>query len=107
MLLTSILCLPLAVALVCLFARSRPVLAWVNVAGQVGVLALGIKLFDAIIANQGEAVVEWGEFLRADALSAWMVFLVAIVSLSAALYAVRYFRGDLPQATMTERRVRE
>src|SRR5262249_943046 len=89
------------------FARSRPVLEWANVVGQVGVFALGVKLFDAIVANQGEAVTEWGEFLRADALSAWMVFLVAVVSLSAALYAVRYFRGALPQAAVTERRVRE
>src|SRR5262249_12540723 len=89
------------------FARSRPVLEWANVVGQVGVFALGVKLFDAIVANQGEAVTEWGEFLRADALSGWMVFLVAVVSLSAALYAVRYFRGVLPQGVLTERRIRE
>jgi len=82
-------------------------LEWANVVGQVGVFALGVKLFDAIVAKRGEAVTEWGEFLRADALSAWMVFLVAVVSLSAALYAVRYFRGALPQAAVTERRIRE
>ena len=39
MLLTSILCVPLAVGLLCLFARPRAVLEWLNIAGFAAVLA--------------------------------------------------------------------
>ncbi|MBI3875925.1 MAG: hypothetical protein HY300_08210 [Verrucomicrobia bacterium] len=60
-----------------------------------------------MLTNNGEAVTEWDEFLRADALSAFMVLLVAVVSLATSLYAVRYFRRDLADAAVTERRVRE
>src|SRR5439155_529466 len=54
-----------------------------------------------------KVVTAWDEFLRADALSAWMVLLISIVSLATSLYAVRYFRRDLADATVTERRFRE
>jgi len=55
----------------------------------------------------GEAVNEGNEFLRADALSAWMVLLISVVSLATSLYAVRYFRRDLANAVVNERRFRE
>src|SRR5439155_505869 len=54
-----------------------------------------------------KVVTAWDEFLRADALSAWMVLLISIVSLATSLYAVRYFRRDLADATVTEKRFRE
>jgi len=107
MLLTFLLCIPLVVGLVSLFAYPRALLEFLNIAGLAGVLALGIRLFNVIIANHSQALTEWGEFLRADALSAWMVLLISLVSLAAALYAVRYFRRDLIGAAVTERRVRE
>jgi hydrogenase-4 component F len=60
-----------------------------------------------VIANNGIAITEWNEFLRADALSAWMLLLVPTVSLSSAIYAMRYFRRDLADAVVTPRRFRE
>jgi hydrogenase-4 component F len=107
MLLTSILCVPLVIGLLCLFARPRKLVEFLNIAGFVSVLVLGVKLFKTVVANKGNAVAEWGEFLRADALSTWMVLLIAVVSLATSLYAVRYFRRDLADATVTERRFRE
>ena len=68
---------------------------WLNVAGFSVALLLAVKLFKAVLANNGTALTEWGEFLRADALSAWMVLLISVVSLGTSLYAVRYFRRDL------------
>src|SRR5881409_1800778 len=107
MLLTSILCVPLVVGLVCLVARPRALVEWLNIVGFLTVLVLGVKLLKAVLARTGAALTEWNEFLRADALSAWMVLLISIVSLATSLYAVRYFRRDLADATVTERGFRE
>ncbi len=107
MLLTSILCVPFVVGLLCLFARPRGLVEWLNIVGFLTVLVLGVKLLNAVLANHGAAVTEWAEFLRADALSAWMVLLIAVVSLATSLYAVRYFRRELAEAAVTERRFRE
>ena len=107
MLLISILVVPLAVALLCLFAYPRGLVEALNIAGFVIVLLLGVKLFQTVLANAGNAATAWDEFLRADALSAWMVLLISIVSLATSLYAVRYFRRHLADATVTERRFRE
>jgi len=107
MLLISILCAPFVVGLLCLFARPHALMESLNIAGFVTVLILGVKLFKTVLTNNGNAVTQWNEFLRADALSAWMVLLIAIVSLATSLYAVRYFRRELANATVTERRFRE
>ena len=107
MLLTSILCVPLLVGLLCLVARPRALLEALNIAGFATVLVLGVKLFQAVLAKNGGAVTEWNEFLRADALSAWMVLLIAVVSLTTSLYAVHYFRRDLAAGALTARRARE
>jgi len=107
MLLISILCVPFVVGLFCLFARPHALMESLNIAGFVTVLILGVKLFKTVLTNNGHAVTEWNEFLRADALSAWMVLLIAIVSLATSLYAVRYFRRELADGTVTERRFRE
>src|ERR1017187_392395 len=107
MLLTYILLVPLLVGLLCLVARPRGLLEALNIAGFATVLVLGVKLFQAVLAKNGGAVTEWKEFLRADALSAWMVLLISVVSLSTSLYAVHYFRRDLATGTLRSRRVRE
>ena len=107
MLLTSILCAPFVVGLACLFARPRGLVELLNLAGFVTVLVLGVKLFNTVVANPGNAVTEWDKFLRADALSAWMVLLISVVSLATSLYAVRYFRRDLADGAVTEGRFRE
>src|SRR5262245_22568478 len=107
MLLTSILCVPFAIGLACLFARPRGLVESLNIAGFVSVLVLGVKLFKTVVTNKGAPFTEWAQFLRADALSAWMVLLVSSVSLATSIYAIRYFRRDLAEATVTEKRFRE
>src|SRR5450759_1239747 len=107
MLLTSILLVPLVVGLLCLIVRPRVSLEVLNIAGFAGTLGLGVMLIQAVLARKGAAVTEWNEFLRADALSAWMVLLISVVSLATALYAVHYFRRDLATGALTAQRVRE
>src|SRR2546425_1079641 len=107
MLLTTILCVPFVVGLACLFARPRASVESLNIAGFVIASVLGVKLVNTVLANNGAAVTEWDEFLRADALSAWMVLLISVVSLATSLYAVGYFRRDLADAVVNERRFRE
>jgi hydrogenase-4 component F len=107
MLLTSILCLPLAVGLLCLFAGPRKLLEWLNVAGAAVALGLTVELCGCLHLNKRPALTEWNDFLRADALSAWMALLIAVVTLAASVYAVPYFRRDLADGHVTWRRVRE
>ena len=107
MLLTSILCVPFVVGLLCIVARPRALMELLNIAGFASVLVLGVKLFKTVLANNRVAVSEWNEFLRADALSAWMVLLISVVSLASSIYAVNYFRRNLADAVVTARRFRE
>src|ERR1035437_2180972 len=107
MLLTSLLLIPLFVALLCLFARPRILLEVFNVAGFAIGLVLSVKLVRTVLARDGAAVTEGDEFLRADALSAWMVLLISVVSLMTVLYAVGYFRRDLAAGKVTTQRVRQ
>lgn len=107
MLLTFILGVPFAVGLLCLVVRPRFCWEAINLGGFAVVLLLGVKLGRDVLASPGAVVTEWNEFLRADALSAWMVLLIAAVSLATALYAVRYFRRDLTEGAVTAQRVRE
>jgi len=103
--LTLLLAVPAAAGLACLLMRSRRVLAALNVLAFGLTLALGVGLLHQVLT--GGAVTEWDEFLRADALSAWMVLLISSVSLASSLYAGRYFQRDLAAGAVTPGRVRE
>src|SRR5512146_1851015 len=70
-------------------------------------LGLGIALLYQVAPPTGRVVTEWNEFLSADALSAFMVLLISVVSLATSLYAGRYFRRDLAGGAVTPGRVKE
>ena len=105
LLLTPILIVPLLAGLLCLVVRSRRVMAALGVLAFSATLGLGIALVYQVLARG--VVTEWGGFLSADALSAWMVLLISVVSLASAIYAVGYLRRDLDDGAVTERRFRE
>jgi hydrogenase-4 component F len=105
MVLTCLLLVPLLAGLLCLLVRSRRVMEALNVLAFAGVLALGVRLFGQVLAHG--VVTEWRQFLYADALSAWMVLLISVVSLGTSLYAGRYFRRDLAAQMVTPGRVKE
>ena len=83
-LLTFILLAPLATGLLCLLARSPRVMALANTVAFGTTMVLGIVLLREVLPPHG-VVVEWQEFFRADALSAWMVLLISVVSLGSSL----------------------
>ncbi len=103
--LTVLLMVPVAAGLLCLVLRSVRLMEAVNVLGFGVALGLGVRLLGLVLARQ--VVTECGEFFRADALSAWMVLLIGVVSLGSSLYAGRYFRRDLEAGTVTVGRVKE
>ncbi len=105
MLLTALLLIPLLAGLLCWLVKPRWVLEMLNVATFSAALALGIALAARVLA--GGPVTEWRAFLRADALSAFMVLLIGLVSLASSLYAIGYLRRDLAAKRLTENRVRE
>ena len=105
MVLTPILLVPAVAGLACLVVRSRRVMEWLGVLAFGTTLALGLRLIQQVLAHG--VVQEWNEFLYADALSAWMVLLVSVVSLATSLYAGRYFRRDLAAGVATPGQVRE
>jgi hydrogenase-4 component F len=105
MLLTPLLLVTIMTALLCLLTRSRRVMEGLNMAAFAVALGLGMRLVPQVLARG--VVTEWHEFLYADALSAWMVLLISIVSLAAALYAGSYFRRDLAAGVVTAGRVKE
>src|SRR5437870_7356094 len=105
MLLTAIVASPVATGAVCLFLSSRRMMVSVGILAFALTLALGIDLLQQVLARG--VVVEWHEFLYADALSAWLVLLISAVSLATSLYAARYFERDLNDKATTPGRVRQ
>jgi hydrogenase-4 component F len=105
LLLTSILVAPLLAGLLCLRVSSRRVMAALGGLAFAITLGLGIALLHQVLARG--VVSEWNEFLVADALSAWMVLLISVVSLATSLYAGRYFERDALAGLATPGRVRE
>jgi hydrogenase-4 component F len=76
-----------------------------NVLAFGGTMILSIRLLFEVLDRR--VVTECHEFFYADALSAWMVLLISVVSLASAIYAVGYLRRDLADGAVTERRFRE
>lgn len=105
LLLTSILAVPVLAGLLCLVVRPPRVMAAFGVLAFSTTLGLGIVLGRQVLVRG--VVTEWREFLSADALSAWMVLLISVVSLATSLYAGRYFRRDVAAGAITAGRVRE
>ena len=81
MLLTALLLVPLLAGLLCLIARPRWLLETLNLLAFATTLALAVALVGGVLASANGAVTAWGDFLRADALSAWMMLMISFVSL--------------------------
>ena len=105
MLLVLILLIPLLTGIVCLLVRKHWLMETLNLLAFGGSLVLSIVLLHQVLEKG--VVTTWDSFFRADALSAWMILLVTVVSLSSAFYARSYFRHELAAGDITSARVRE
>jgi hydrogenase-4 component F len=105
MILTSILAAPALAGAGCLLVRSRRVQQGLNILAFAATLGLAIRLLEEVLRKG--VVKECAEFFFADALSAWMVLLISVVSLATSLYAGRYFSRDLQAGVVTAGRVKE
>jgi len=104
--LTAIILTPAAPALACLLVRSRRAMETAPISLLPRSRSFSVwRLLGAVLAQR--QITEWDQFLYADALSAWMVLLIAAVSLGTSLYAGRYFQRDLDAGALSPGRVRE
>ncbi|HPA17168.1 MAG TPA: proton-conducting transporter membrane subunit [Verrucomicrobiae bacterium] len=102
-----LLCVPLVAGLLSLVVRHVRALEAINLLAFGTVTFLAVRLVGAVLVAPGGVVLGWGEFLRADALSAWMALVVGVVSLGSSFYAVGYFRRELVEGQLTVGRCRE
>jgi hydrogenase-4 component F len=103
MLLALLLLVPLGAGLLCLAARKPAGWERIHVAASAMVLVLAGRLAFEVLER---GVVTAGDgFLRADALSALVVILIAFVAFVAALYAVGYFREEEERRRATMRQL--
>src|SRR5262249_28270049 len=90
MALIALLATPLLAAGILALTRER-LAAFVHAVGTLVTTALVVVVGVTVV--EGRTLVALDGFLRADALSAWMVALIGVVSALAALEAPRYARG--------------
>jgi hydrogenase-4 component F len=100
MTLILLLLIPFCAGLLCLASRSRESWERLNLLAFVALVPLALKL-GADVLTQG-AVSALGGFLRADALSALVVGLTALVAPVCAIYSIGHFRTDLRANKITE-----
>jgi hydrogenase-4 component F len=103
--LTALLLIPLFAGLICWLVKPRWLMETINVLAFGAAFLIGIGLVGRVL--QRGAVTEWNSFLYADALSAWMVLVISVVSLAGAIYAVGHLRRDLEAGALTGGRFRE
>ncbi|MDD5656634.1 MAG: hydrogenase 4 subunit F [Elusimicrobia bacterium] len=98
MALLSVCLAPLLTALACLLDRDDRAAERINVMGSAATFACA-ALLAAGVLRRGP-LLAWGGFFRADALSAFMILIVAFLSLVSALYSVAYMRREAPAGAL-------
>ncbi len=105
MLLPALLALPLGGALASAVARRRGAMEAANLAAFAGALLVAARLAVTVLADGPLTV--WNGFLYADALSALVVFLTALVALFCGVYAVGHLRQDESEETVAFQKLRK
>jgi len=93
MLCYAILAVPAAAGVLAGVLRWRLLLAWLAVGANAAALGLGIAL--AVQTDQHRTVHALDGAIRADALSAFMVVVIGVISLLASVQAVRYLEAEV------------
>ncbi|MGE5307534.1 MAG: hydrogenase 4 subunit F [Deltaproteobacteria bacterium] len=100
-----VLAIPLVLALASSLTGRKPLLDRLHIAGYaVSALAGGMLLFDCLFA--GKDLYFLRSFLFADALNAFFIFTVSVVTFCAALYSAGYLAKDIERKAITPAMVR-
>ena len=100
MLLIALLLIPVATAAASYFARRREEMEWANVGGF-GLVAVAAIALVAQVLAYGTVSLANG-FFYADALSALVILLTALVALVCATYSIGYLRDDQKNGELGE-----
>ena len=103
MLILAILAIPLATTLLAAAVSWRPWIGWATAVSSTAVLGLGIWLSVTTLSGSQWAL---NHSLRADSLSAFMVVVIATVSLLATLFTPRTMRQEMESGITTARYAR-
>ncbi|MHB1653212.1 MAG: hydrogenase 4 subunit F [Desulfitobacteriaceae bacterium] len=101
--LISLLVLPLLTALLTFMAQNRRLLILANLAG--GALMAGISLVIAYRVFSAGPMEGFAHFIYIDALSAFIIMIVAIVGLAAGVYSVGYTAHNVRSGEISEKRL--
>ena len=104
MLLIFLLVVPLILAAGAFFSRDTKSFGVVNALGYFGMLMASVFLLQEIIT--GNSLVTTWHFLVADILSAYFIFVIAVVSLATALYSIGYINKDIEQGIISVKKAK-
>lgn len=97
-----VLVMPLFLALVSLVLKRHKALGVVNSIGYLAVLAAAVILLKNVVVARAPQV-HFG-FIYLDSLSAFFIFVIAVVCLAAALYSIGYIRKDVVAGIISEKK---
>src|SRR3989339_2134212 len=102
MIVTIILCVPLILAALAVLVKRSRAIGIINTVGYAVILAVSLWLGQGIINGGAPGVL--GSFFFIDALSAFFIFLIALINLSSSLYSIGYFAAETQEGLITERK---
>lgn len=104
MLPTALLLIPFTTALLCFFSPSTRVREWTNSVGSIFMLVLSFYTAWTVLSDRPQYA--WGELIYMDALSVYMLIIVALVGFITAIYSVTYMRHDYQIGKIKEQQLR-
>lgn len=100
----GLLVLPLITAMICLLPMNRRLLQVTSILGSVATAA--VALFISRTAFIEGKVEEFGQLVYIDALGAFIMGIIAVIGLTAALYSLGYISYDLDEGEVRENRLK-
>lgn len=100
--LVFILGIPLCLAIVSLFLRRSGVFGILNAFGYLVILCVSLKLSFDITKNVTLFIPS--TFFHIDALSAYFILLIALISFISSIYSIGYLASDVKEGAITERK---
>ncbi len=95
---------PILTSILCFFSKTRKQVEAVSLTGSIATLFLG--LFLVVEVYRYGIIVTWTDALFADAFSAFIVLIVAVVGFVASMYSIGYMGHELKHGNMDEKRLR-